>query len=62
MIRNAFDSWQTDALPGGLLRLTEVTGDLKLILDAFSADGDLRLPTEKELRQLKYCLDRAGLV
>ena len=61
-IRNALDSWQADALPGGFLRLTEAGGDLKLILDAFGTDGDLRLPPEKELRRLKYTLDRTGLV
>jgi hypothetical protein len=61
-IQNALDSWQADALPGGYFRLTKSTEDLRLILEAFGADGDLRLPSEKDLRRLKYAFDKADLM
>ncbi len=59
-IQNTLRKWQTDALPGGYHRLTKPDGDLKLILDAFGIDGDLRLPTDKELRQLKFSFDKTA--
>lgn len=61
-IKKALNSFQADALPGGYYRLTKPSEDLKLILDAFGIDGDLRLPTIKELRQLKYGFDKAALI
>ena len=61
-IQKALDSWQADALPGGYFRLTKPGEDLRLILDAFGVDGNLRLPSEKDLRRLKYAFDKADLV
>ena len=61
-IQHALDSWQADALPGGYFRLTKPGEDLRLILDAFGADGDLRLPSEKDLRRLKYGFDKVALM
>jgi len=58
-IRKALVSYQSDALPGGYCRLTRPDPDLQLILDALGVKGDLRLPTLSELRQLKYCFDKA---
>jgi transposase len=61
-IRNALLSFQADALPGGYYRLTKPNEDLQLILKALNVNGDLRLPTVSELRQLKYSFDKAALM
>jgi transposase len=61
-IQKALNLWTADALPQGYYRLTKPTEDLKMILDAFGIDTDLRLPTAKELRKLKYCFDKAVFV
>jgi len=58
-IKNALVSFQADALPGGYYRLTKPNEDMQLLLDALCIKGDLRLPTVKELRQLKYSFDKA---
>jgi transposase len=61
-IQTALDSWQADALPGGYYRLIEPSDDLRAILNAFGVNGNLRLPMEKELRELKYIFDRAAFM
>jgi hypothetical protein len=42
--------------------MTRPSDDLKLFLNAFGVNGNLRLPAEKELRQLKYGFDKAALI
>lgn len=59
-IKQALLSFQADALPGGFYRLTKPGADLQLILDALGIDDDLRLPTVKDLRQLKLHFDKAA--
>jgi len=61
-IKNALLNFKADTLPGGYYRLTKPNEDLRLILDALGIDDDLRLPTVKELRQLKLHFDRATLM
>ena len=61
-IRQALLSFQADALPGGYFRLTKPSADLQLILDALGIDDDLRLPTVKDLRQLKLHFDKATVM
>lgn len=61
-IKNALEGFQADIQPGGLCRLTRPTEDMKLILESFGIDDDLRLPTISRLRQLKYSFDRTGIV
>jgi hypothetical protein len=53
-IQKALDSWNADAIPKGYYRLTKPNEDLRLIMEAFGINADLRLPTAAELRQLKY--------
>jgi transposase len=57
-IQTALKDWQADALPGGYYRLTKVDEDLRQILEAFQIKGDLRLPSVKEMNQLKYSIDK----
>jgi len=61
-IKKALASFQADLMPGGLCRLTKPSDDLKLILESFNINADLRLPTISELRKLKYSFDRSGIV
>jgi len=61
-IKKALLSFHADALPGGYYRLTKPGEDLQLILDAIGIEDDLRLPTVKELRQLKLHFDKATLM
>jgi len=61
-IQAALDSWQADLLPGGYYRLSKPGDDLKLILNAFGIDPDLRLPTTKDLHRLKYSFDKTAFM
>lgn len=61
-IKNALASFQADALPGGYYRLTKPNEDMQLLLHALNINGDLRLPTVSELRQLKYSFDKATVM
>ncbi len=61
-IKTALSSFSADALPGGYYRLTKISEDLANIAASVSVDVALRLPTEKELRSLKYKIDRALLM
>jgi len=56
-IQTALREWQADPLPGGYYRMTKPSEDLKLILDAFGVNGDLRLPNTGDLHSLKYSCD-----
>jgi len=58
-IQEALADWEADVLPGGYCRLCKPSEDLKLIFDAFGVNGDIRLPSLKDLRQLKYAFDKA---
>jgi transposase len=60
-IKKALDSWRCDILPNGYYRLSKQDDDLKMILDAFGVNTDLRMPTASELRELKYSFDKTVL-
>ena len=61
-IRQALIDFQADLQPGGYSRLTKLSNDLKLILNAFNIHNDLRMPTISDLRQLKFSFDRSGII
>jgi transposase len=61
-IQKALGSWDADGLPNGYYRLTKPDEDLRMILDAFGIDADLRLPTATELKRLKYRFDKATFI
>ncbi|MDH7525300.1 MAG: hypothetical protein QHH10_08325, partial [Peptococcaceae bacterium] len=61
-IKKALAAFQADLQPGGRYRLTKPSDDLKLILESFNINADLRLPTISELRKLKYSFDRSGII
>ena len=52
-IINALNAYQADSLPGGYYRLTMPTSDMSLILHSLGIVADLRLPSAKDLRNLK---------
>lgn len=58
-IKTALSGFTADALPGGYFRLTKIGDDLARIASAIDVDIALPLPTEPELRQLKYSFDKA---
>jgi transposase len=58
-IKEALESFQADALPGGYYRLTKPNDDMRLILESIGLNADLRLPTISELRHLKFSFDKA---
>lgn len=57
-IKKALVAFQADLQPGGRCRLTRPSDDLKLILESFNINTDLRLPTISDLHKLKYTFDR----
>jgi hypothetical protein len=61
-IQKALSSWNADGLPNGYYRLTKPGEDLRMILDAFGVDTDLRLPTATELRRLKCSFDKTAFI
>lgn len=61
-IKKALAGFQADPLPGGYYRVTKPTADMALILRAFGVEGNLKLPTISELRNLKYSFDKAALM
>jgi hypothetical protein len=61
-IQKVLGSWDADGLPDGYYRLTKPDEDVRIILNAFGADADLRLPAATELRQLKYSFDKAAFI
>ena len=58
-VQTALDSWVADSLPGGYFRTSKPSDDLALILDAFSIDKRLSLPSVSDLRKLKFTFDNA---
>jgi transposase len=61
-IKTALAEFKADAIPCGYYRLTKPSEDRKLIMDAIGIDADLRIPSEQELRQLKYKFDKAKIM
>jgi transposase len=61
-INKALSDFKADALPGDYYRLTEISGDLDLILKALNINADLRLPSLSELKKLKYCFDKCVFI
>jgi transposase len=61
-IKTALSEFRADILSGGYHRLTKVSDDLKTIADAVGVDVALRIPTESEIRKLKYELDKTVLI
>jgi transposase len=57
-IQTALVEFCADALPGGYYRISKPNDDLKIILEALGIEANLRLPTVKELRMLKYAFDK----
>ena len=61
-IQTALGRWQADALSAGYYRTNKPSKDLELILTAFGIDGDLRLPTAKDLHALKHSFDKMSVM
>jgi transposase len=61
-IQDAINGFMADPIPGGILRLTKPSDDLRLITGAFGINAELRLPSVHDLRQLKYRFDKANLM
>jgi len=61
-IKKALEGFKADALPGGYYRLSKITDDIAEIFDAFGIDPALRLPTESDIQQLKYQIDRSSFM
>jgi hypothetical protein len=59
-IQEGLVKYTSHELPGGYCLLSEPNDDLKLVLDSFGIDSDLRLPTISDLRQYKYSFDKAA--
>ena len=59
-MQDALSDWQADSLSAGYYRTTKPSNDLTLILEAFGFDGELRLPTVKDLHSLKRSFDRVS--
>ncbi|MDR1060754.1 MAG: transposase, partial [Clostridiales bacterium] len=60
-IKESLCSLQASELPGGYFLATEPDGDMRLILESFGVDANLRLPAVGDLRALKRAFDRAGI-
>ncbi len=58
-IKEALLNFNADALPGGFYRLTKLSDDLTRILAPFGVNAALPIPSESELRQLKYSIDKS---
>jgi hypothetical protein len=60
-IKDALNSWQVDAV-GGYFKMSPISDDLKLILEAFGATGDYCWTTRQDLTQIKRNLDKSALI
>jgi transposase len=60
-IKKALSGFKADAMPNGCLRLTKIGDDLERIAAAVGVDIALPIPTESDVRQLKYAIDKAIL-
>ncbi len=56
-IKCALSDFKADSLPSGYFRLTRIGEDLALIAKAVGVDVALRLPSENDIRKLKYRID-----
>jgi transposase len=61
-VKEALAGFTADALPGGHCRLSKLDEDISLIMKSIGVSADLRIPTEHELRQLKYAIDKADVM
>jgi transposase len=61
-IIEALDGYIADAIPSGFYRVTKPNEDRNLVMNAFGIEPNLRIPSEKELRQLKYRIDKLKLM
>jgi transposase len=61
-VKKALEGFMADALPDGYYRFTKITDDIKTIFDAFGIDPALPLPTESEIRQMKYQIDKSAFM
>jgi len=57
-IKAALSSFCVASLPAGYYRLTQIGDDLKDIATTFDVDVALSIPTESNIRNLKYALDK----
>jgi transposase len=57
-IKKALRDFQAEALPGRYFRLSKPSEDRDIIMQAFGMDANLRIPTEHELKQWKYLMDK----
>jgi transposase len=58
-LKDTLSGFMADAIPGGYYRLTKADGNLARLADAIGVDVALRLPTETEIRNMKYEIDKA---
>lgn len=58
-IQEALVSFQAESFPSGYYRVNVPNEDMKLILASLNLKTDLRFPTEKDLRLLKYSFDKS---
>jgi len=56
-IKSALADFSAIALPTGYFWLTRITEDLALIAAAVGVDVALRIPSEPDIRKLKYEID-----
>jgi transposase len=61
-IQEALNLWFVEKLSGEYYRLKKPTEDLKTILKAFKVDGELKIPSGKDLHQLKKKFDEAAFM
>ena len=58
-IQEALALWSADTLPGGYYRFTAYNDDLDMILTSYGINGNLKIPSTKELYLLKSRFDKA---
>jgi transposase len=61
-IKEALSEFTADALPSGYYRIRKPGEDLMLLMNAIGVSPDIRIPSERELRQFKYRIDRTNIM
>jgi transposase len=61
-LKKALADFRADDLPGGHFRTTKITDDLAALFTGFGIDMTLKLPTLKEIRKLKFEIDKADFM
>jgi transposase len=61
-LKKALVGFRADALPGGHFRTTKITDDIAALFTGFGIDMALKLPTLKEIRELKFEIDKADFM